>query len=234
MARDVQLLDLIYQFRAECRQSTQLSVLTDSLPHVKQLIRRIQAMLYEDSGNDWAFLRMYPSITIQAGDRYYDAPADLNIDRIEQVAVLVSGMPMGVTRGIGFKEYAEQNPDLDVRSSPVLRWDLRWTGTSTQIEVWPKPSETGSTLMFKCLRPLRQLIDNDDRADLDDTLITLFAAAEELAAQKAKDAELKLQLAQKHLVSVRANALSGSSMIQMGLGGEAARPGRTTVRAERY
>jgi len=234
MARGVQLLDLIYQFRAECRQSTQVAVGADSLPHVKQLLRRTQAMLYEDSGNDWAFLRMYPSIPIVAGDRYYDAPADLNIDRIEEVRVLVDGLPIPVTRGIGFEQYAAQNPDLDIRSSPVLRWDLRWTGTETQIEVWPKPLENGSSLMFKCLRPLRALIDDADVADLDDTLITLFASAEELAAQKSKDAELKLQLAQKHLISVRANAQSGASTIQLGLGGGNSHPGRTQVTAQRY
>lgn len=235
MARGTQLQDLVYNFRAECRQSTQLSVGTDSLPHVLQLIRRNQAMLYEDPGNDWAFLRMFVPINIQAGDRYYDAPANLNIDRIEDVKIITDGSPLDVDRGIGFVEYAAQNPDLDVRSSPVQKWDLRWTGTKTQIEVWPKPSQTGSQLMFKCLRPLRPLVDMSDVADLDDNLIVLWAAAEELTASKAKDAELKLQLAQKLLNSVRGNAQSGSSTIQMGLGNAAkGYPGRTTVHAQRY
>ena len=84
--------------------------------------------------------------------------------------------------------------------------------------------------MFKGMRPLRPLIALTDVADLDDDLIVLFAAAEELAAQKAKDADRKAQLAQAHLVSLLANAQSGSSTVQMGLGSSRGRIGRTTVR----
>lgn len=215
MARGTQFGQLITQFRAEARQSTQLSVGTDSLEHVKQLIRRNQEMLYVDPANDWAFLRVYAAIPLAAGDRYYDAPALLNIDRIEEVNVIVDSRPVPVTRGISFPEYAIFDSDADVRSSRALKWDLRWTGSKTQIEIWPIPSDNTQKLWFRCLRPLRPLINLEDVADLDDILITLTSAAEELAAQKAKDAELKLQMAQRHKLALNANARAGSEDVQL-------------------
>lgn len=230
MSRGVQLLQLVERFRAEVRESTQLSVGTDSLPHVKQLLRRTQEMLYADPQNDWSFLRMFPKITISAGAYYYDAPADLNVDRIEKVCVIYNGEPIPVERGIGFEQYADFDPENDERSSPIERWDLRWTGTKTQIEVWPKPSENGMKLMFQCLRPLRPLVADTDVCDLDDILIYLFAAGEELSAKKSKDAELKLQLAQRHLNALRAAAQAASPTIQMGLGSSGNNIGRAVVR----
>lgn len=230
MARGTQLGQLVTQFRAEARQSTQLSVGTDSLEHVKQLIRRTQEMEYVDPANDWAFLRVYVAIPLSAGQRYYDAPALLNIDRVEEVNVIDGGPPIPVGRGISFPEYAVFDSDSDVRSSRALKWDLRWTGTATQIEVWPVPSDNTQKLWFRCLRPLRPLIEMSDVADLDDILITLKAAAEELAAQKAKDAELKLQMAQQHKAALKANARAGSQDISMVPGRPSNFPLHPTIR----
>lgn len=217
MPRGTQLGDLIEMFRSEVRQSVQPSVGTDSLPHVKQLLRRTQVVLYEQF--DWPFLRPpVQTISLAAGDRYYDAPDDLNFDRVERVAVRYNNEPIKVERGIDFEEYAFFDSAEDERSSPVQKWDVRWTGTTTQIEVWPVPDNDDMVLWFKCMRPLRTLVDNSDVCDLDDYLIVLFAAAEELASQKARDAELKLKVAQDYLKSLRANSQSGSSSVQMGLG----------------
>lgn len=227
MARGVQLGELIEAFRNEVRQSNQLSVGTDSLPHVKQLLRRTQRLLYEK--HFWPFLSMFPTKAIVAGSRYYDAPANLNVDRIVEVAVIYNDEPIPVDRGIGFEEYAIYDPDDDERSAPLLKWDLRWTGSATQLEVWPLPSEA-MTLQFKCMRPLRAMTDDDDVADLDEDLIVLFAAAEELAAQKAKDADMKLKLAQSHLLSLQANAQAGAPTVRMGLGSQSNMIGRAIVR----
>jgi hypothetical protein len=229
MARGAQLLQLVEKFRAETRQSTLPALGTDSLPHVKQLLRRTQEMLYSDPANDWAFLRMWLTKPIQAGNIYYDPPDNLNMDRIEAVYVRSGNEWLPLERGIDVKEYAQYDPDdTTARGFPTERWDLRWTGTSTQIEIWPRPSEN-STIRFKCLRPLRPMISDSDVADLDDNLIVLFAAAEELSAQKSKDADTKLQMAQKHLLSFKASAQAGSSTIQMGLS-SMGRPSHAVVR----
>lgn len=228
MPRGTQFGQLIQMFKAEARQSSQLSVITDSLPHVKQVLRRTQNLLY--AKHFWEFLSVYPTKTMVAGSRYYDPPADLNIDRVEEAVVIYNGEPIAITKGIGFGEYAQFDPVADERSSPVENWDIRWTGTATQVEVWPLPADNTAKIMWRCMRPLRPLVELDDVADLDDDLIVLFAAAEELAAQKSRDAELKLKLAQSHLISCQANAQAGSPMFQTGLGSGRGRPSRAIVR----
>lgn len=227
MARGVQLAQLLDQFRAEVRQATGVSVNPDALPHQRQLLRRTQRLLY--AKHDWAFLRMFPTLAISAGSRYYNAPADLNMDRIEQVCVLYNGEPIPIDRGIGFPEYAAFDPTANERSDPIQRWDLRWTGSATQIEVWPLPA-SAVTLMFQCLRPLRNMVEDSDTCDLDEDLITLFAAAEELEAQKMKDAPMKLQMAQSHLIALQGQAQSGLGTFKLGTGAPPTRPTRATVR----
>jgi len=230
MARGTQLQQLVESFRAEVRQSVQASVGTDSLPHVKQLLRRTQALLYEQY--DWSFLRMMDRLTLSAGEIYYNVPANVNIDRVEEVVCIQDGQPVPIVRGIDFEDYAAfDSYDSAVRSDPVLKWDLRWTGTTTQIEVWPRPASNDIKLGFKSLRPLRALTNNSDPADLDDNLIVLFAAAEELMSREAKDAEMKLKLAQKHLTQLQANASASRETISLGLGGrKSGAPLRTVVR----
>jgi hypothetical protein len=63
-----------------------------------------------------------------------------------------------------------------------------------------------------------------DRAVLDDTLITLFAAAEILAAQKAENAALKLQKANQFLRRLLANQGAMKRRI-IALGGYGSTPG---------
>jgi hypothetical protein len=62
------------------------------------------------------------------------------------------------------------------------------------------------------------MVSDSDRADLDDRLIVLFAAAEILAKQKSPDAKNKLDMANARLLRLRANSQSASKTIQVGLG----------------
>lgn len=214
MARGVQFGTMVERLRAETRQSTQLSVGTDSLPHVKQILRRVQETLYTDPANDWSFLRVVASKAISAGDRYYDFPLTLNPDRVEKVVVMWGSQPVPLIRGIDFPEYALRDSDEDERADPVQNWDLRWTGSATQFEVWPLPATNG-TVKFRGLRPLNDLVDDTDTCDLDDTLIILFAAAEILAAQESKDASAKLSQAQSHLRALKSNTQAGAKSVSM-------------------
>ena len=134
-------------------------------------------------------------------------------------------------RGIGFEQYAAYDSDADERSDPTMLWDERWTGSATQIEVWPIPSSNDMTMRMLSLRPLPALTSNDDTAALDDRLITLYAAAELLAGRDAKDARLKLAAAQDYKASLLANAQGGRAPIVMGGGGAPSRrSGHTIIR----
>lgn len=218
MPRGTQFGDVIAMFRAEARQSSQVNVGVDSLPHVKQIIARTQRMLYAKYA--WPFLRPpMQRIQLNAGQRYYDAPAELNIDRIEEAVVKLGSNLFTIERGIEFSDYIIFDSDNDVRSAPTLKYDFRWTGTALQIEAFPIPAASTDSLYFKCMRPLRSLVDLADPLDLDDDLVVLFAVAEELAAQKAADADTKMKAAIAHLASIQKLAASNSSRIRMNLGG---------------
>lgn len=229
MARGTSLEVLVDMLKAEVRQSQRVNVGVDYEATLKQTIRRTQATLYDSY--DWPILRVKPFKVLQAGERYYDLPTELDFEQIEKVAVYWGGVPEPVYRGIGFEEYAQYDSDQGVRADPVLKWDIAATDTVPQIEVWPIPASDGTKLQFIGKRKLRPLVKDSDVADLDDALIVLFAAAEILAAQKSADAQLKLSAAQDRLKTLRANLKSGYEPIVYG-GYQSPRPmrGRTIIR----
>src|SRR5262245_29989732 len=155
MARGTQLLQLVTMLRDELGRSNSVAVGIGDLPSLKQTIRRTQETLYDE--HDWPHLRtVFDRILMQAGERFYDFPDELNFDRLEDVAVWQNGIPTRVTRGIGFDEYAIYDSEADARCDPVLRWDIRWNSTKEQIETWPIPASTNAIgLQFIGIRKLR-------------------------------------------------------------------------------
>jgi hypothetical protein len=198
MARNVTLGELIDDVRAESGHSLQANLGTAMREVLIKVIQRQQRRLWEDF--DWPFLRVDRDIAAQAGQRYYDFPADLTLERLERVEFKWADRWQQLTYGIGPAEYDQFDSDRDVRSWPVYRWK---EAENNQVEIWPIPSQNGDSpsdglIRFTGIRTLRPLVDQADRADLDDTLLVMFSAAEILAREKASDASLKLQLAEAH------------------------------------
>lgn len=218
MARGTQLLSLIAQLRAETGRSQEVAVGIDEAENIKVLLQRVQEQLYDDY--EWPHLRVQKTVSLAAGQRYYDLPSGLNFDRIEDIKVRYSGIYQGIERGIDLNDYSEydSNASTPERSSPAQKWDIRETGSGEQIEIWPIPNDNNQTLYILGTKNLSNLIQESDTADLDDRLIVLFAAAEMLARQKSADARSKLQLAQQRLLTLRKNSVSKRRTIQMGLG----------------
>src|SRR3546814_8704632 len=81
--------------------------------------------------------------------------------------------------------------DLD----PVLKWDVIDVGSGEQIEFWPIPvingAATAERVRFTGIKALPSLTSDSDIAVLDDIMITQFVAAEILAHDNKKDAQLK-------------------------------------------
>lgn len=225
MARGTQLLKLVEMLREEVNRATSVAVGNDDLPSLKNKLSRTQEVLYDEY--DWPFLRqVFPAKPLQAGERYYDFPVGLNPDRIDDndhsdgpgVVVWYSNLPTPIQRGIGFNEYAIYNSDAGVRQEPALAWDVRWTGTAEQIEIWPIPVSNSMTLQFKGIRTLRPLINDEHVCDLDDQLIVLFAAAEILARQGSASAPTVAAVAKSRLARVKGRVKSGSKTYRMGMG----------------
>lgn len=213
MARGTQLQQLVYQLKAEVRQSTLVSSGVDDLPALKQLLARNQETVYDEF--DWGQFRVKPYLTLAAGQRYYDIPAELDYERVEGVACWYNNLPSPVTRGIGFEELAAYNSDNDERNDPVRNWDIVDVSNVTQIEVWPLPASNSLSLQFMGYRKLRPLVSDSDPADLDDRMIVLYAAAELLEASDAKDAKSKRAMAQARFNRLKGRSRGGGGITRM-------------------
>jgi hypothetical protein len=228
VARGTQLLQLVTMLRDEIGQANSVAVGSDATPGLQQKLRRVQDTLYIE--HDWPFLRQhFNRIALQAGQRFYDVPNELNTERIEEVAVWFNALPLPIEKGIGWEEYAKYESEADSRAEPALRWDIRWTGSKEQIEIWPIPSTNDQELQIRGIRKLRPLIANSDVCDIDDQLIVMFAAAELLARAKSPDAQAMLSLAQRRLGKLQGLNARGGVTQNMAQGRTPERP-RTVVR----
>jgi hypothetical protein len=222
MARGTAFSELVIQLRNETGRSSDVNVGVDDLDALKQAINSVYSTLYD--GNDWPHLRKsFTRIPLAAGQRYYDFPAGLNSERVEQVAVWFNDQPMIVTRGIGFEEYSLYSSIDDERSDPVTNWEVKWTGSSDQIEVWPLPSTNTQELQFIGIQAAPRLVNDVDLCLLDDTLVVLFAAAHVLGEKAGK---AKLATAQDKLKLLKARGHS-TPRYAVGTGGGVTAPAPT-------
>jgi len=219
MARGTQLLKLVEMLKAEIGSATSVAVGVDFRENLKQTLRRTQNFLFNDYG--WPHLRMIVDKNLAAGQRYYDLPTEFDYARVERIVVWWGGSPLPLDRGINIEDYGSYDSAGDERADPPMKWDVRWTGTTEQLEVWPIPASTYSTtnkfrLQIQGLRKLRSLVNESDVADLDDDLIVMFAAAEYLARQKSADASAKLQIAQQFYRTLKGRATTGTETFVFG------------------
>ncbi len=226
MARRVTLNQLVTKLRAEVRDAPGAAFGVQVRESYENLLRRVQETLW--SQYDWPHMIVEAPMALQAGQRYYDLPDDpeIPVDRVKMIYYRHGSQWLPLPRGISKPLYGINDSDLDVRSDPPRRWDYYNADSGAdQIEIWPMPASNGeaSTLnnyiLFEGVRALSPLIASDDRADLDDQMIVMFAAAELLAARGAKDAEFKLRMAQSHFTKLRGNSVNNRPMIVMGGGG---------------
>lgn len=225
MARNKTLLSLLQDFRVEIGASGNPAHNRNTRDTQVHLIQRNQELLWES--HDWPHLRVRREVPLQAGQRYYDTPDDMIIDRVERIDVRYSGDWCCLQPGITNAHYASWDSDTDERSWPVEAWRVF---EDEQVEIWPIPSDNAETdskegtLRFTGIRSPRPLVADDDRADLDDRLIVLHAAGEYLTSKGDKRAPLVLQAAAKRLSSLTANMSKVKQFSLFGSSGYARRP----------
>lgn len=225
MARRVTLNQLVTKLRAEVRDAPGAAFGVQVRESYENLLRRYQETLWTQ--HDWPHMIVEVPMALQAGQRYYDPPDDpaMPIDRIKMIYYRHGTQWLPLPRGINRRLYGINDSDLDMRSDPPRRWDYYNADSGAdQIEIWPIPASNGDAgtlnnyILFEGVRSLNPLIASSDRADLDDLTIVLFAAAELLAARGAKDAEMKLRMAQAQFNRLKANGANNRGMIVMGGG----------------
>jgi hypothetical protein len=219
MARKTTLVKLLDDLRAEARLSLNPSHNLQNRPVQVKMLQRVQDRLWEDFA--WPHMRVERQVPIQAGQRYYAPPSDMRIDRIERIEFYTDGAWRLIAPGIDPENYTAWNSDLDQRSWPPRRWQIFEDET---VEIWPI-ADTNATeatregyLKFTGIRNLNQLVDDGDRADLDDRLIVLYAAAEMLAASGSKDAQLKLDQANSIYARLRGHLTPRKQFRMFGVG----------------
>lgn len=193
MARGTTLGSLVSKLRTAARYDPNPALSLNLVPLMEQTLSDTQERLYDEF--DWPFLRVRRDKTLAAGQRYYDIPNDLNLERIIQVDVRNGDRWLPVERGITLDHYSSIDSDANKRMDPVCRWEVMDTGNGEQIEVWPVPATNGALLRFTGIRKLTPLVKQSDRADLDDQLIVLFSAGELLSGAKHPEAEIKFRQA---------------------------------------
>lgn len=196
MARGTTLIRLLDKLRAAARLSKNPAHNIQVRETQVDLLKTVQDRLWDDF--PWPHLSVERQIPVQAGQRYYAPPEDILIDNIEKIEIFRDGNWCNMLPGIRDVDYSTYNSDLDQRAWPVRRWQIH---EGEQIEVWPiadqnaDPATREGYIKITGTRNLRPLVADTDRADLDDNMIVLYAAAEMLAASGAKDAKLKMDQA---------------------------------------
>lgn len=196
--------DMLDDFRMEIGASTQVAQGTSVLPKYRYLLKRTQEMFYDDY--NWPHLQPDYDVPIIPGERYYSFDAAYNPFKIFDTTVYYNNRWYPVTYGIGPSEYNISDPQLMQSQDPIRRWrrinDL--TQGQQQYEVWPVPISP-STFRFKIMLALTPLIAPTDRCIIDDKLIVLTAAAEQLTSMGDKAAPIKQQAAKSLYAALKGN-----------------------------
>lgn len=204
MARNTTLVKMLDMYRAECRLSFNPAHNAQDRDRQINHLQRVQEWLWEDF--DWPLLRVFRTVTVQAGQRYYSLPDDLHIDRISKIEIFHDEAYCPLHAGIDPQHYTAYNSDRGERQWPPQRWQIT---EDEQLEIWPIPDANGDdttldgTLRITGIKNLNPFVADGDRATLDDRLIVLYAAAEFLASRDDKSANLKLEQAKARYGKLR-------------------------------
>jgi hypothetical protein len=193
MARGTTFSEMIEMLKLKVGLDPDPALSLNLRPRLELLIKEEYERLYQEF--DWPFLRIFPDMLTQAGERFYDVPDNMDLERIETVDYYWGNRWFPLERGISQIDYNTYNPDLDVRVDPTFKWDIKFTDPKAQVELWPIPASNDNKVRFTGIRKKTELVDTTSRCDLDDQMIVLFAASEYLAGRGSKDAGIIQQKA---------------------------------------
>ncbi len=168
----------------------------------------------------WLLGKVRAEVALTPGTQYYTFPeSDIDIDRVDKEAFIEQsdGYRYNVEFGIGQRQYNSYGNETE-QIDPVQRWDLVNVSGVTKIEVWPIPL-TAQTLHLSGIRVFTPMSVDASTCPLDDMLVILFMAAEELARSKAADATAKLAKAQAHLAGLKGSRQTEHEQFSMAGGG---------------
>jgi hypothetical protein len=197
MAVRLTFAEMLDRLKAETNASQNVAHGIAANDQMKYLLKRTQEELYV--AHDWPMLVIERDVPVLKGVRYYNYPADLNFEFINDVWVRYGTIWQRLGYNISPEDFNVYNSDQNFQTFPPRKWQHYVDGgNDLQFEIWPIPSDNG-TLRFRGRKALSPLVSDTDKSTLDGNLIVMFAAAETLARLKGEDAGLKLQKAKDYL-----------------------------------
>ncbi len=221
--------DLVTRLRLEAGYSSSSATGLNQRDQLVYLLNRAQEELQLDY--DWPGLVIDRNIPIVVGTRYYAYPADLPFENITNAWLVHTTLYEELCWGIGPEQFAVWNSNTGFRSWPIQR--LMHNADSGLFEVWPVPSEAppatatteAAAIRLRGTKLLTPMVADADLCVMPATAVVLFAAAELLAREGAKDAGLKVDKAREYLRRLRVRQSKNKPLI-MGSGGGRGRPPR--------
>jgi hypothetical protein len=215
VARGATFLDLKTRVKALTGRHQSVAVGVDDIPKVEEAINTVYSALYLE--HDWPHLRrVFDRVPLQSGQRYYDLPDGLNVERVESACVWWGLKNTPLDRGITAEHYNAYDSVNDDRVEPACRWDVRWTGDSDQLEIWPVPNTNEQELELVGIQDAPRLVADIDVCLLDDTLIVSYAAV--MLSKDKDESEKILQFGQGHLATLHSRTRGGDTGLRLGLG----------------
>lgn len=217
MARGTSFLTLTDMLKDEIGLSTNVGIGIDDMSALKRHINRGYELCYD--AHDWAHLRIKePRIALSAGQYLYDFPTSIGFERTESITAYMGSMPYVLEKGISYPQYSVFDTENDVRSDPAMRWDIRWSGTAPQIEIWPIPASSDQELEIIGLKKFVRLVEDEDICVLDDELVVLAAAIRPVKRADSKDGDILAAEFQDRMAQMKKRAAPGSRVVMGGAG----------------
>jgi hypothetical protein len=214
-----QLRDMLTDLRAEIGHSTNVAHGINDRDTLVYYLGRTQRRLLEDY--DWPQLYTSRDLLLAPGQRHYAYSWDMRFEEINRVFLCAPDPMFELGYGIGPTQFAFYNSEQGATGWPPQRW--QHASETDQYEVWPVPNATASSyaiLQFWGHRAIEPMVADSDVATLPDNLIVLFCAAELLARDNAKDAQLKLQQANEAMRRYRVRQNKDRPFVVGGHGGD--------------
>jgi hypothetical protein len=220
MAVNVPLSTLRRNLRAEIGSSLNPQQGVAAQASLDLMLDRQQRELWD--AYTWRHLRIFRDIALAKGQAIYSYPADLPFEQVLKVWFAASNTAarwQTLLYGISPSMIPPSGP----RSGTPYWWDNVTssavpTSPIGQMTIMPTPSADGMLMRLEGQAAIGPLVADTDKCMLDSDLITLFAAAEILATQKAEVAPMKLTKAQNHLRRLQQNQ-GGDKRVNRNMGG---------------
>lgn len=212
MPTGVTLAEMSTQTRAILGYSLNPAFGVDQEASMREGLRRTQTDLWQM--HDWPLLIDNQQVIVQSGSRYVGIPPTLDYGHIN--AIYARDEPNPITTGGSWKEmkygispedFNEINSDLKQTGFPISRFQPT-VDQANALEIWPIPNKT-CTLLFVGRIALKPLVSDTDVCTLDSDLIISTYAAQMMARNGNRDAEI--QMAKSQAIFNRLRARQGAN-----------------------